>query len=300
MSDGLGDLEESGRPPVTRDRAHHRRQYRPSQRKQDTSPNNETHWDALADSPGLDAFYDFDAVLAGKSTLWPIEEEELGTIRGLVGAHAQCGFGLETISLARRGARMTGFDFSERVLVRARGLASRAGIAAEFVRANVESLPERMQGGFDFVYTSHGVLRWLSNLEAWATNLASLLKPGGWLYVCEVHPLLFRLERADADGGGFELAGDYFMERPMQKTVQQTHIGTADDLEHRDVLHTDWTLSHVVQAVLDSGLTLEMLSEHSTASYSRKGILNRQQVGWGLASPVPMPLSFSLRARREH
>jgi tRNA/tmRNA/rRNA uracil-C5-methylase (TrmA/RlmC/RlmD family) len=58
-------------------------------------------------------FYDVDSFRKGKSSLKHIEIEELGEIGGKSLLHLQCHFGLDTLSLARQGAKVVGVDISD-------------------------------------------------------------------------------------------------------------------------------------------------------------------------------------------
>ena len=62
------------------------------------------------------AFYDVAGFKAGKTTLNPLELEELGDVKNKTLLHLQCHFGLDTLSWAREGAKVTGIDFSEKPL----------------------------------------------------------------------------------------------------------------------------------------------------------------------------------------
>jgi hypothetical protein len=42
---------------------------------------------------------------------------------------------------------------------------------------------------FDVVYTSRGALGWLPDVDRWALVAAHFVKPGGFVYVTEVHPV---------------------------------------------------------------------------------------------------------------
>ncbi len=91
---------------------------------------NRARWDCLAEVHGQDAYYDTEALLAGEDTL-TVEEDEVvrgavGDVTGLDVLHVQCHIGFDTISFARRGARVTGADFSAASLDKARNLAEHA------------------------------------------------------------------------------------------------------------------------------------------------------------------------------
>lgn len=113
--------------------------------------------------------------------------ERLGDLDGLDVIHLQCHLGLDTISLARLGARrVVGLDMSPRSLDRARELARRAEAHIELIESNVYAAREVVTGDFDLVYTTLGVLCWLPDIDAWARVAACLLRPGGRLVLEEV------------------------------------------------------------------------------------------------------------------
>jgi 2-polyprenyl-3-methyl-5-hydroxy-6-metoxy-1,4-benzoquinol methylase len=68
-------------------------------------------------------FYPIDRVKAGDDAFGECEDSELGDLAGKRIVHLQCHFGLDTIRLARRGAIVTGLDFSSVAIAAARGVA---------------------------------------------------------------------------------------------------------------------------------------------------------------------------------
>ena len=258
---------------------------------------NRLHWDEIIEVHSSDPQLSIDEVVQGSSSISELEQRELGDVAGLTGIHLQSGHGLDTITLARMGARMVGVDISLRACEMASSLARRCGLEIPFIQADVLRREELPSTQFDFVYTTHGVLRWLPSLERWAAVVATLLRPGGWLYLFEIHPLVYRLTKAD--GNSFVLEGDYFNETPRRKLISTTHFGSAESLNNRSVVHTDWTLGTVISCLLEAGLRLEAFHEHAITSYFRKGLLPRRRDGlWTAETTPPMPLSYSLRASR--
>src|ERR1700704_6981392 len=77
--------------------------------------------------------YDLASFRKGRIALRPLEQEELGDVRGRSLLHLQCHFGMDTLSWARLGAHVTGADFSETGIERARALAAEIGLDATFV-----------------------------------------------------------------------------------------------------------------------------------------------------------------------
>jgi SAM-dependent methyltransferase len=134
-----------------------------------------------------------------------IVDRLLGNVRGLDIAEVGCGTGRASIHLAGRGAKVFGFDFSEKALAVARADAADAGQSVRFEVANVLSQPEPTQRNrFDAVL-SLGCLTLActnaSEFERALTNLIALLRPGGrLLFVEPMHAsrLLRRILRMSA------------------------------------------------------------------------------------------------------
>ena len=89
---------------------------------------------------------------------------------------------------------MTGADFSPQAVALATRLAADLGLDARFVESNVYDLPDRLEGEFDVVYTSRGVLGWLPDIRGWARVVAHFVKPGGIFFITEAHPIAWALD----------------------------------------------------------------------------------------------------------
>jgi 2-polyprenyl-3-methyl-5-hydroxy-6-metoxy-1,4-benzoquinol methylase len=150
---------------------------------------NRALWDEWTPIHVGSAFYDVDGWKSGRRhDLPPLLVDEVGDVAGKDLLHLQCHFGLDTLSWARRGARVTGADFSERAVEQARLLAAETGLEARFVVSDVVDLPDRLEGDFDVVFTSFGVLNWLPDVPRWAEVVAHFVRPGGFFYIAEAHP----------------------------------------------------------------------------------------------------------------
>src|SRR6187431_3247264 len=101
---------------------------------------NRRNWDERADIHARDTTGDYmlDRFRAGEDALHEIEAAELGDVSGKRILHLQCHIGRDTLCLARRGATVTGLDFSPAALAVARQLASETGLAATFVEGTVD------------------------------------------------------------------------------------------------------------------------------------------------------------------
>ncbi len=174
--------------------------------------------------------YDVEGFKKGRSSLSDIEVSELGPSvhEGTTLLHLQCHFGLDTLSWARRGAVVTGVDFSGEGIATARGLADEVGLSARatFVQSDVLALRDVLQGSFDVVFASWGALIWIGDLERWAQVVAHFLKPGGTLYIAEFHPYAFLLAD-DSSPDALRIGYPYFQYGRPQRFDEPATTPTA-------------------------------------------------------------------------
>ncbi len=117
---------------------------------------NRAWWDERVGIHLGSTLYDLPTFRQGRSTLADYELEESQLTSGEELLHLQCHIGLDTLSWARLGARVTGYDFSEPALEAARALATELGLAAEFVSGELAQAAEQLGRRFDLVYTGRG------------------------------------------------------------------------------------------------------------------------------------------------
>ncbi|MCZ4096113.1 methyltransferase domain-containing protein [Streptomyces sp. So13.3] len=252
--------------------------------------------------------YDPDTFRAGQDVIRPFEAAEVGSVTGKSLLHLQCRLGLDTLSWALRGAsRVVGLDFSEPAVDAARELAADLGLPpdrASFVAADVYDAAEAVpDSSYDIVYTGTGALCRLPDIVRWAETAASLVAPGGFLYLAEFHPLTDALD----DESGSRIAHDYFTRDAWVDEAPGTYADfDAPTVNNRTV---EWahTLGDVVTAIAATGLRLEFLHEHDATLFQRFGTLERDGQGSsgrgdGFYRHPPgtprVPLMYSLRASR--
>ena len=252
-------------------------------------------WDQWTDVHVESDFYAVDRFLEGADSLQSIELGELTEVKDKSMLHLQCHFGLDSLSWARRGAKVTGVDLSQRAAERARDLAARAGIEAEFHAQDVLELD--LGRRFDVVFTSYGVLDWLRDLDRWAAVVAAHLDADGLFYMVEFHPLLGLL-----DDQGRSLQGSYF---PSSEPIRFKEQGSYADPE-APVSGTSYTWPHslaeIVNALLNAGLRLDFLHEHDFSPYDcfpfTREVAPGKCVIPGLEGKVPPCFSLQARAPR--
>ncbi len=226
------------------------------------------------------------------------DAERLGDISGLRGVHLQCHIGTDTLSLARLGARMSGLDFSAPALDEARRLAERTGTEIEYVEAEVYAAADVLEpGSFDFVYTGIGALCWLPNVRPWAQVISELLRPGGWFFMREFHPVLWSL--ADRTDGLLLIEHPYFeTDEPLVWEEGGTYVPT--DAVFQSTTTHEWNhgLGEIVSALTEAGLHLTMFVEHQSAPLEIQGFqMERADDGWRLTDrPWRLPLTYTVRA----
>lgn len=261
---------------------------------------NRANWDDRVPVHLASSFYDLAGFRAGASTLQPFEVAEMGSVTGLSLVHLQCHIGLDTLSWARRGALVSGLDFSAPAIDAASSLATELGLTAEFVVCDVYDAVAAFGGRrFDIVYTGIGALVWLPDIPRWAQVVAGLLAPGGFVYLVEGHPFAQILEEAPGVPGapGLMVARDYFDAAPQVEDYPYTYTdGPA--LEHTRQVEFQHGLGEILTSLAEAGLRIEFVHEYDFELFQRFDSLQRQEDGtYRLPPRQPrVPMMYSLRA----
>jgi SAM-dependent methyltransferase len=219
-------------------------------------------------------------------------------IAGLDVCHLQCHIGTDTLSLARRGARVTGLDFSRPALEAAAGLAHKHGAAVTWVEADVLDARAAVAGDFDLVYTSIGTIVWIADLDRWAAQVAGLLRPGGTFYIREGHPMLYTLdETRDEPVMRYSYFGDG---SPQQWDEPGTYVGDGTVTNARTY---QWphALSETVNALLGAGLRILRLDEGRTLPWRFAERMSEQgeDFVWPGEERDRVPCTFTIVARKD-
>jgi SAM-dependent methyltransferase len=260
---------------------------------------NKRHWMERTAAHFAPGGWDRDGFLAGTSgDLDAVVVDEVGDVAGLDLLHLQCHFGADTLSWARRGARVTGVDFDPTAIAAAEQLARDAHLdgRATFVEHDVRTLDLGLS--FDVVFVSNGALCWLPDIAAWARTVARHLRPGGFVYLFEFHPLCWALAD-DATGDDVRLGYTYF------ESTEPFYVGSggADYFNQSARIEAPeacWNhgLGEIVTALAENGLHLEFLHEWPFASGSIVDAMVPGADGlYRLPGTDDYPLSYSLRAQ---
>jgi SAM-dependent methyltransferase len=244
--------------------------------------------------------YDVAGFKAGRMSLRRHEIADLGDVTGRDLIHLQCHFGLDTLSWARLGAKVTGLDFSEAAVRAATELALTIGIDASFVMSDVYDAPAAVgHRTFDIVYTGVGALCWLPDTDRWARVVRDLLRPGGQLYLFEFHPAKWMFESSAPSG--IEIRDAYFT--PAEGYTIAGGVMYADTSIPSDATPTvQWNhpIGEVVSALCGAGLRIESLRELDRDVLCQWEGMERTEDGMYRMPPdrPSLPLMYVLRARR--
>ncbi|KZB81450.1 class I SAM-dependent methyltransferase [Amycolatopsis regifaucium] len=263
---------------------------------------NRANWDERAPAHAASADYGYERFVQDPAHLSGVvrfDRPLLGEIDGLRGVHLQCHIGTDTLSLARLGARMTGLDFSPAALEIARRLAGEAGAEIDYYESDVYSAADVLgTGEFDLVYTGIGAICWLPDIARWGQVVGSLLKPGGRLFIRDMHPMLGTLDETQPlitpHYPYFEQAEPLVFDEPG------TYVDTDVEFRHNRAHEWNHGLGEIVMSLLDAGLTLTRLVEHDSVPWNALPgfmTLDAATEEWRLTKdPQRLAASFTIEA----
>lgn len=260
---------------------------------------NRRMWDERVPIHVASDFYDVAGFKAGRPAIQPFEVDELGALGGMRLAHLQCHFGLDTLDLVRMHPTLeaVGLDFSGPAVAEAQNLADLLDLATRvtFLQSDVyEAAAALGTESFDIVYTGKGALIWLPDLPRWAAQCAHILRPGGWLYVCEFHPIANCLGQDRP-----EVVGDYFDDSVLVDESSGTYADL--DAETRNNLSYEWNrpISQVLDAVLGAGFQLRFFHEwEHTLFHLNNWLIKGDDGRYRWPAEGRLPLMYSLKARK--
>lgn len=249
---------------------------------------NKEAWDKRTKIHVESAFYDVPSFKNGKSSLNPIEIEQVGHVQGKSLLHLQCHFGQDTLSWARLGAEVTGVDLSTDAIKQANLLKQELGLNADFIESDIIQFGRENTKEFDIVFTSYGVLSWLPNLVDWAHTIAKSLKVGGVFHLVEFHTFNDLLT-------GYS----YFPNSEPDIEDEDTYTENCDGTTSTIVT---WShpVSEVINALIGAGLIVESFFEYPYSPYNCfDGLESVPNLGYQmLYKGQQVPLVYSIKARK--
>jgi 2-polyprenyl-3-methyl-5-hydroxy-6-metoxy-1,4-benzoquinol methylase len=240
------------------------------------------------------SFYDVSSFVQGKSSLNEIELRELGDVQGKKILHLQCHFGMDSLSLVRIGADVTGVDLSDTAIEQANKLKTELSLDAKFICCNVYDLKTHLKDQFDIVFTSYGVIGWLPDLNKWASLISYFLKPGGFFYMAEFHPVVWMLDE------DFKEVKYYYHN---QETIVINSKGTyADPDAVIQAKEYSWnhSIGEVLNALIGQDLQLNFFNEYPYSPYPCfNNVVQGADGNWRVKDlENKIPMVYSLKAAK--
>lgn len=267
---------------------------------------NEANWDDRARTHMYGNYYGVNNLIQDPNAISDILSLDIDRFDGIAGKdviHLQCHVGTDTIGFSRLGAkRVVGLDLSEVSLQYARDIAMQAGVTVEYVHANVYDAPACVQGTFDIVYTSVGVLCWLPDIDRWAQVVAALLKEDGVFVVRDIHPMFQAV--GDDVSQGLQLEYAYFQQdEPDEWDGEETYVQVpgAPKIEHTKNYSWNHGLGEIISALIRAGLVIDEVDETEYSNWRPWPEIMEQSTDgrWRLKDrPERLPMEFVIRAHK--
>jgi ubiquinone/menaquinone biosynthesis C-methylase UbiE len=257
---------------------------------------NKRRWNELVDIHAKSKEYDLENFIAGKNSLHRVELANLGDVKGKRLLHLQCHFGLDTISWARLGAKVTGVDFSDTAIELAREIAKKVCVDAEFVCSNIFDLTKVLEGEYDIVFTSYGVLCWLKDIEEWARIITHYLKKGGVFLLAESHPFMWVFDDASEE---LKLKYSYWHnEEPLSWEDDGTYADKEAKVTNKKSYEWQHTVSDVLNALIKAGLTIDEVGEYPDLVWAYTPASKRVDEEYFRIPGDPLPQTWSVKASK--
>ena len=206
-------------------------------------------------------------------------------------------FGLDTLSWARRGAKVTGVEFSGEAIKLAHNLSKETGIKADFVESDIYTLPQVLKCKFDIVFTSYGVLCWLPDLTKWAQVIYHFLKPGGFFYIIEGHPFMNVFDNS-ATANELKVAWSYFNNPEWLDNAPGNDYADNSFTGSQGTCEWAHTLADIINPLIQSGLKIDFLHEFPTGFFKASSLMKQEKdEPWHLEGDR-LPLTFSIKASK--
>lgn len=265
---------------------------------------NRLNWNAKVKAHVDSEYYNVKEFMENPNSLSFVadEDKDLGNVKEKTILHLQCHFGLDSLSLARMGAKVTGVDISGEAIAFANKLKNELELPVTFIESDIYELKDHLNEKFDIVFTSVGVLCWLPDLQKWADIISYYLKSDGLFYVKDGHPIKNIVAVDEQDPDNLILKYPYFNEN---KTYEWDEDGTYANPEvHLDNTRNyqwDHTLEEVFNSIINSGLRITEFKEYAYLADKRYPCMKEKNKNkWFLTGRMEkmLPLAFSIKARK--
>ena len=230
--------------------------------------------------------------------VWPATEPVLGALPGERILDIACGNGLTSRRLAKAGARLVAFDFSEDLIDLARGRSE--GLDIDYLVLDATdhaALLALGEGSFDGALCNMALMD-IADLDPLMRAIAKLLKPGGRFVFSTLHPCfnnpstVHMGELEDRDGS---LVTTWSVKVSRYMTAH-SRSGLAMPGQPVPHLYFHRSLTNLLGSAFAAGFTLDALEERAFPPDNAGGSL---PLSWnGHFSEIPPVLVVRMRAGR--
>lgn len=256
---------------------------------------NRKNWNERVEPHFQSEFYGVEEFVNGKNSLNEIELNLLGELKGKSLLHLQCHFGQDSISLSRKGAKVTGIDFSEKAIEKAVELNKICNTSCHFVCSDVYSSINSIEEKFDIVFTSYGTIGWLPDLNKWAEVIANFLKPEGKFIMADFHPVVWMF-----DNDFNTVAYNYSKDAPIVEVTNGTYADRNAQVNSQTI---SWNhgIGEILTALIENNLEITVFQEEHYSPYNCFNGMTEIKPGKFIIEKLgnKVPLVFSLTATKK-
>lgn len=257
------------------------------------------HWNELVDIHTEKNRYNLDDFMKDPNSLHSIELDALGDVQGKTLLHLQCHFGMDSLSWANLGAKVTAMDFSDKGIEFAKILSKKLNIPARFICSNIYNLPDVLDEKFDIVFTSYGALYWLPDIPRWAQIVSNYVKKGGTFYIAEFHPLSGIFD--DENKTDLVVKYPYFdTGTPMYFDADGSYVDPNAKLKNTETYGWSHSLSTIINSLINAGLSIKSFDEFPFSVDFLLPIMVKGSDGYYhlRETDQKLPLMFSIEATK--
>jgi SAM-dependent methyltransferase len=172
--------------------------------------------------------------------------------------------GRKAVPLAILGADVTVFDISEENKRYALELAAHSQTSIKYIVTDIYDIDlETYQNYFDVLYLEGGILHYFNDIDRLMTILISILKVGGKMILSDFHPLRKCLVKGPNGELQNEIQPTYFdNEIQNGEVAYKQFFDKHDQQDFPNVSVRSFTLSEIINAVVNAGFILKKFDEH--------------------------------------
>jgi len=220
---------------------------------------NKKHWDAIATRDKPKKAILLKQIRDGCPYLERVEPKIAPYLKDIKGKRIivlQFGDGLVMLACAKKGAVITGVDFSSEQVRLAKEDAAYCGVDVRMVEADCQNFPKSVPNDhFDFAVAECGIFVWIKNPDAWMRSAYRVLRSCGKLIVSDFHPLSIIAEEKD---GSVTFRKSYFDQHPQ--TYEPKFWGDEETVPQ--AVEFLWKLSDIINAAIRAGFQINCIEEY--------------------------------------